>query len=105
MAFKQLVRRQFFMLLLDEDLAVDAIPAMLARDRDRALRAGRDLRRLMDAVGIRNDLSRTRLSKMEAVFAALGAEGSDTDQVGDVVSASLRARSPRRTRNSKIAAS
>jgi hypothetical protein len=104
-AFKQLVRRQFFMLLLDEDLAVDAIPAMLARDRDRALRAGRDLRRLMDAVGIRNDLSRTRLSKMEAVFAALGAEGSDTDQVGDVVSASLRARSPRRTRNSKIAAS
>ena len=30
--FKHLVREQFFILLLDERRAVEAIPAMLARD-------------------------------------------------------------------------
>jgi hypothetical protein len=104
MAFKQLVRDQFFMLLLDEDLAVEAIPAMLARDREHAARAGRDLRRLIEVVGTRGDLSKARLAEMEAVFAGLGGEASDTDRLGEVVSASLRARSSRRTRSSKTAA-
>ena len=37
--FKQLVREQFFMLLLDEERALGAIPSMLASDRDGAARA------------------------------------------------------------------
>ena len=101
MAFKQLVRDQFFMLLLDEDLAVEAIPAMLARDREHALRAGRELRRLIEVVGMRTELSKARLAEMEAVFAALVGEAPDMDRLGEVVSASLRARSPRRTRSSR----
>ena len=37
-AFKKLVREQFLMLLLDERRAVEAIPAMLARDPELASR-------------------------------------------------------------------
>ena len=40
-AFKKLVREQFFMLLLDERRAVEAIPAMLAKDPELASRMPR----------------------------------------------------------------
>ncbi len=36
--FKKLLREQFFMLLLDEQSAVKAMPAMLAKDRELASR-------------------------------------------------------------------
>ena len=39
--FKQLLREQFFMLLLDERRAVEAIPDMLARDPDSRQAHGR----------------------------------------------------------------
>src|SRR4030095_2871030 len=45
--FKQLVRDQFFMLLLDEDHALAAIPAMLATDRQEAARIARDMQRMI----------------------------------------------------------
>jgi hypothetical protein len=104
MAFKQLVRDQFFMLLLDEDLAVEAIPAMLARDREGALRGGREMRRLIEVVGIRTDLAKARLAEMEAVFTALVGETADMERLGAVVSDSLRARSSRRSRTSRTTA-
>jgi Protein of unknown function (DUF3141) len=104
MAFKKLVRDQFFMLLLDEDLAVEAIPAMLACDREHALRAGRELRRLIEVVGTKTDLSKARLAEMETVFAALVAEAADIERLGEVVSTNLRGRSSRRTRSSRITA-
>ena len=40
-AFKKVVREQFFMLLLDERRAVEAIPAMLDRDPELAAAHGR----------------------------------------------------------------
>jgi pimeloyl-ACP methyl ester carboxylesterase len=67
-AFKKLVREQFFMLLLDEKRAVDAIPAMLARDPKSASRMAGILRRVIDAVGLRSELGRARLAEIERLF-------------------------------------
>jgi hypothetical protein len=71
--FKQLVREQFFMLLLDERRAVEAIPAMLDRDPDLSARMGTNLRKLIEVVGVRSDISRERLAECERMFkAAIG---------------------------------
>jgi hypothetical protein len=67
-AFKKLVREQFFMLLLDERRAVNAIPAMLARDPRSASRMAGMLHRVVDAVGLRTDLERARLAEVERLF-------------------------------------
>jgi hypothetical protein len=67
-AFKKLVREQFFMLLLDERGAVNAIPAMLARDPKSASRMAGLLHRVLDAVGVRTELGRTRLAEVERFF-------------------------------------
>lgn len=100
--FKQLVRDQFLMLLLDEDRAVDAIPAMLSTDRERVARMRRDFRGLIEAVGLKTDLGKARLAEIEAMFAAIGsAPASDIDRLGEAVSAGLPAGSSRRIRNSK----
>lgn len=105
MEFKQLVRDQFFMLLLDEDRAVDAIPAMLSTDKEGVARSRRDLRALIEAVGLKTDTGKARLAEIEAIFAAIGgAPGSDVDRLGAAVSAGLHAGSSPRARNSKVTA-
>jgi pimeloyl-ACP methyl ester carboxylesterase len=63
--FKKLVREQFFMLLLDESRAVEAIPAMLDRDPDLAFRAGSNLQRTIDLVGLRSQASKDRLAEIK----------------------------------------
>jgi pimeloyl-ACP methyl ester carboxylesterase len=68
--FKKLVREQFFMLLLDERRAVDAIPAMVARDPELASRMASSLHEAVAALGFRTDLGRARLSEVEAFFEA-----------------------------------
>jgi len=67
-AFKRLVREQFFMLLLDERRAVEAIPVMLARDPELAARLIENARRLLDEVGLRSKAGRNRLAEIEAAF-------------------------------------
>ena len=67
-AFKKLVREQFFMLLLDERRAVEAIPAMLAEDPDLASRMTGNLRRLIDVVGLRSKVAKARLAEIEALI-------------------------------------
>jgi len=52
------------MLLLDEDCAVDAIPDMLAKDPDLALRMADNLHRMIDMVGLRTSLAKTRLEEI-----------------------------------------
>lgn len=100
--FKQLVRHQFFMLLLDEDRAVEAIPAMLARDGKRAAGAGRELRRLIEAVALKSETGRARFARIEAMFAAIGeAPASKIGRLGEAVSAKLHTGPSRRARNSK----
>jgi pimeloyl-ACP methyl ester carboxylesterase len=66
--FKQLVRDQFLTLLLDESRAVDAIPAMLSRDRDLASRMATNLRRMIDVVGLRSSLAKARWAEIEALI-------------------------------------
>ena len=66
--FKELVREQFFMLLLDQRRAVNAIPAMLARDPKSASRMAGILHRVIDAVGLRTELERARLAEVERLF-------------------------------------
>ena len=69
--FKQLVRDQFFMLLLDERGAVNALPAMLDREPELAARLGGDLRKLIDAVGVDSGASRQRMGEIERMFKAV----------------------------------
>jgi len=66
--FKQLLREQFFMLLLDERRAVEAIPDMLAQDPDLAKRMEAGLRRVIDAVELRSAGAKSRLAEIEVLF-------------------------------------
>jgi pimeloyl-ACP methyl ester carboxylesterase len=67
-AFKQVLREQFLMLLLDERRAVAAIPEMLATDPDLATRMKGKLDRMIELVGVHSKLARTRLAEVEALF-------------------------------------
>ena len=69
-AFKNLVREQFLMLLVDERRAVEAIPIMLSRDRQLATRMAANLRRVVEAVGVRSEVGRTRLAEVETYYTA-----------------------------------
>jgi hypothetical protein len=104
--FKQLVREQFFMLLLDEERAIGAIPAMLASDREGAARAAGDLQRMTEVVGLKTKAAKARLAEVEAIFAAVGrASSSDVARLGDAVSAGLQAGpAPRAGKGKKTAA-
>jgi pimeloyl-ACP methyl ester carboxylesterase len=67
-AFKKLVREQFFVLLLDERRAVEAIPHMLASDPDLASRLTSKLRRMIDVVGLRSSVAKARLTEIEEMI-------------------------------------
>jgi hypothetical protein len=63
--FKQMVRDQFFTLLIDEQAAIDAIPAMLSADPDLAARLAVSLRRVIEAAGVESETGKARLAGME----------------------------------------
>lgn len=85
-AFKKLVREQFFMLLLDERRAMEAIPAMLDRDPDLASRYTSNLQRIIEVVGVRSQASKNRLAEIKDLF--------ERTVGGDHSRATGRARSP-----------
>jgi hypothetical protein len=66
--FKQIVREQFLMLLLDERRAVDIIPSMLATDRELSSRMRGKFDRMIELVGVHSKTARTRLAEVEALF-------------------------------------
>jgi hypothetical protein len=66
--FKMLLREQFLMLSLDERRAVEAIPAMLAKDRNLASQLALKLRRLIGVVGVHGAESTARLAEIERFF-------------------------------------
>jgi hypothetical protein len=68
--FKLMLREQFFMLLLDERRAVEAIPTMLDREPELAMQMGSNLRKVIDAVGVQNSLALQRVEELEGVFKA-----------------------------------
>jgi hypothetical protein len=103
--FKQLVRDQFFMLLLDEERAVAAIPSMLATDRQGAAQAVRDLRRMIETVGLRTKAAKARLADVEAILAAVEKTATpNIDRLSSAVSAGLEPASSRRARGAKTTA-
>jgi pimeloyl-ACP methyl ester carboxylesterase len=65
--FKQTVREQFFMLLIDERRAVEAIPVMLARDPGLAERLRSVLRRMLETLGPASDAAQSRLAEIQAL--------------------------------------
>lgn len=67
-AFKNLVREQFLMLLVDEHRAVAAIPVMFRRDPQLATCMVGNLHRVIKAVGLHSEVSRTRLVEVERFF-------------------------------------
>lgn len=69
--FKQLVREQFLMLVLDERRAVEAIPEMLAREPALASRMAAKLRRVLDVVGVPSDEAKARLREIESAIGDL----------------------------------
>jgi pimeloyl-ACP methyl ester carboxylesterase len=95
-AFKRLVREQFFILLLDERRAVEAIPAMLTRDRDLASRLTGKLHQVIDAVGLSSEVSKARLVEIEALFERRGER-----EVSGADLATIRPVRPHAARNSK----
>jgi hypothetical protein len=67
-AFKKLLREQFFMLLLDERRAIEAIPTMLAKDPPFADRMAGKLRQLIDVVGLTSSEAKVRFAEVETFF-------------------------------------
>jgi len=75
--FKALLREQFYALLVDPDGALAAMPAMLAQDPAAAARAGRALRRVVEAAGVRGAEAEARCRRIEAMFAPFGGVPAD----------------------------
>jgi hypothetical protein len=68
--FKELVKEQYLMLRLDQERAVAALPKLLPEDaaeRDAALAV---IRRVASAAGEPTGEAKTRLARIEALFAA-----------------------------------
>ena len=78
--FKQVLREQFFSLLLDQDAALAAIPGMLPADaaaREQALAA---LRQVVTAAGELSGDRAERLARIEALFAGGTTTAPDANQ-------------------------
>jgi hypothetical protein len=68
--FKTMLREQYFMLLVDERRAVEAIPDMLGKDPDLASRMASKLRQVIDVVGVNTPVAKDRLAEIEAILAS-----------------------------------
>jgi pimeloyl-ACP methyl ester carboxylesterase len=68
--FKRLLREQFLMLTLDKRQAVEAIPDMLAKDRELASELAGKLHKLIGVVGVEREESKRRLTEIERLFEA-----------------------------------
>jgi hypothetical protein len=66
--FKQLVREQFFMLLIDQDAALDAIPALLPDSAAERRKALETLREVINASGNITPPVRARLDQVTELF-------------------------------------
>ena len=66
--FKALVREQFFMLLLDQEAALSAIPTMLPSDKEARHKAFETLKHALSARGQLDAEDQKRLSRVAAMF-------------------------------------
>ncbi len=71
--FKELLRKQFFMLLIDEEAAVAAIPKLLPKELDGRRAAFNALREILQASGAVTGAAAERLDRVERIFDLGGA--------------------------------
>ncbi len=69
-AFKQIVREQYFSLVLDPEGALAAIPDMLPNEASQRKRILEAIRRTADAAGVAEGERAARLAKLEKLFGA-----------------------------------
>ena len=67
-AFKQLLRRQFLMLIIDEDAALEALPRLLPEDIAARRSALEMIRNVLEGTGAIEGESLARMRKIEAIF-------------------------------------
>jgi hypothetical protein len=101
-AFEKVVRDQFFGLLLDERHAVEAIPAMLARDPELASRMTRTLGRLIEVVGVESPAGKARFREMERVFRQRPVSANDSNATTAARSAAPQGAAQRRAPLRKV---
>jgi pimeloyl-ACP methyl ester carboxylesterase len=66
--FKKLIREQYYMLLIDEDAALAAIPALLPKEADERRAAFGALREVLEASGPLTEATAERLARIAAYF-------------------------------------
>ncbi len=66
--FKQALREQFYMLLLDEENALNAVPAMLPQDREERQKAFAIIREITFAAGEPSEERHRRLARVAGLF-------------------------------------
>ena len=71
-AFKQAVRDQFLMLLLDERRCIEAIPSMIDTDPQLAARLSESLHDVIDVVGVKSAEGKARLREIEELLEMSG---------------------------------
>jgi len=91
--FKQIVREQFFALLLDREAALAAIPSMLPADDAARAKMLETIRRIVTAAGELNDERTARLAQVERLF---GSAATRRRPVRGARAAGGRARKKRR---------
>ena len=88
--FKSLLREQFYILLLDQDGALAAIPKMLPRDAAQRRQAFDALTRILSARGPLDDEDQRRLARVAELF-ALDQQTSEAANVTALPSRDMRA--------------
>jgi len=77
--FKTLVREQFFMLLLDQEASLAAIPEMLPRDMDRRRAEFAAISEVLSAAG---EISGERAKRLHRIAQLVGVSNESSDQSG-----------------------
>ena len=96
--FKTLVREQFFMLLLDQEASLSAIPKMLPQDMDARRAVFAAIREVLSAAGEISGDTKTRLDRVAQLF-GLG-EGVPEERGGSFAPQAKGARRPPKSKES-----
>jgi hypothetical protein len=86
--FKTLVREQFFMLLLDQEASLGAIPKMLPQDRDQRRAVFGAIREVLSVGG---DISGETAKRLDHVAQLFGVSAEATDESGSSFSPQAKA--------------
>jgi hypothetical protein len=101
--FKTLVREQFFMLLLDQEQSLSAIPEMLPQDMDERRNAFASINEVLSAAEEISGETRTRLDRVAQLFGLSDQAPASGSSVGAQAKGSRRASRPKEASNERAA--